>query len=93
MRRRISSVGDVDDATDLLLSSITVAPETDPAGDDEGRERRPLSPERQHYLKLQGEYVGHLRGLDPRQKEQVKIRRARDGIQAAVTLAKKLGKR
>jgi hypothetical protein len=90
LRRRLTPLGDVDDASDLLLSSITVAPETFPAGDDEGREQRPLSPERQHYLKLQGEYVGHLRRLDPRHKEQVKRLRARDGIQAAVALAKKL---
>ncbi len=49
-----------------------------------------LSPERRAALKLQGEYIGHLRGLRPRQKAEVKALRAAKGLAQAARLAKKL---
>jgi hypothetical protein len=52
-----------------------------------------LSPERRSALKLQGQYIGHLRNLRPRQKARVKALRASKGIAAAITLARKLGNR
>jgi hypothetical protein len=90
--RRLTPLSYEGETTDVLLSSIAVARESFSAEDGAERERRPLSPERQHYMKLQGEYVGHVRRLTLRQKEQVKALRARDGIQAAVAFAKKLAK-
>jgi hypothetical protein len=52
-----------------------------------------LSPERRSALKLQGQYIGHLRNLRPRQKAQVKAVRESKGIAAAIALARKLGSR
>lgn len=55
----------------------------------QGRKLR-LSTERRAALKLQGQYMGYLRGLRPRQRSQVKALRAAKGFGPAVTLAKKL---
>lgn len=49
-----------------------------------------LSPARRAALKLQGQYMGYVRGLRPRQKTQVKAERAANGLRAAISLAKKL---
>ncbi len=49
-----------------------------------------LSPERRASLKLQGQYMGQLRNLKPRQKTRVKALRAARGIQPAIRLAKRL---
>ena len=49
-----------------------------------------LSAERRAALKLQGQYMGYLRGPRPRQRSQVKTLRAAKGFGPAVTLAKKL---
>jgi hypothetical protein len=49
-----------------------------------------LSPKRRAQLKLQGQYMGYLRGLKPRQKEEVrKVRDAR-GVEVAIKKAKEL---
>jgi hypothetical protein len=50
-----------------------------------------LSPERRSALKLQGQYIGHLRNLKPRQKAQVKALRSSKGIAAAIALARRFG--
>lgn len=60
-----------------------------------GREiRRPkklrLSAERRAQLKLQGAYMGYLRGLTARQKAQVKAARASRGLSHAIGLARRL---
>lgn len=54
-----------------------------------GRKLR-LSPARRASLKLQGQYMGHLRNLKPRQKARVKAVRATKGVRAAITLARRL---
>jgi hypothetical protein len=55
------------------------------------RRRSPtLSPKRRAALKLQGRYMGHLRGLKPRQQARVKALRAAKGVQGAIQLAKSL---
>jgi hypothetical protein len=58
--------------------------------------RRPqklkLSAERRAALKLQGQYMGHIRLLKPRQKAQVRAARASHGTRAAIALAKRLSK-
>ena len=52
-----------------------------------------LSPERMAALELQGQYIGHIRTLDPRQKERVRALRGRKGIRAAIRYARKLRKK
>lgn len=52
-----------------------------------------LSPERRAALELQGQYIGHIRTLDPRQKDRVRAVRARRGIRAAIRFARKLRKK
>ncbi|MBZ5640841.1 MAG: hypothetical protein LAO51_19055 [Acidobacteriia bacterium] len=56
-----------------------------------GRKRKlKLSPERRAALKLQGQYMGYLRKLKPRQKAQVKALRAEKGFRAAIAMAMRL---
>jgi hypothetical protein len=52
-----------------------------------------LSAERMAALELQGQYIGHIRTLDPRQKDRVRAVRARKGVRAAIRYAKKLRKK
>jgi hypothetical protein len=54
------------------------------------RPRRKPSAKRLAALKLQGQYMGHIRNLGPRQKARVKALRASGGIDAAIRLAKQL---
>jgi hypothetical protein len=49
-----------------------------------------LSAARRATLKLQGQYMGYLRGLTSRQKKEVKAPRSTKGVQAAITLARRL---
>jgi hypothetical protein len=49
-----------------------------------------LSPARRASLRLQGQYMGHLRALKPRQKARVKAVRATNGVRAAISLARRL---
>jgi len=58
-------------------------------GRGNGRSGRParklkLSPKRRAQLKLQGKYMGYLRGLEPKQKAEVKRLRERRGMRAAI---------
>jgi len=55
------------------------------------KRRRPrLSPAQRRALKLQGKYMGTMRGLLPRQRSRVKRARAQSGIRAAIALAQSL---
>jgi hypothetical protein len=54
--------------------------------------RRKLSPRRRAALKLQGQYIGHIRVLRPRQKAQVKAIRDSKGVRAAIALAQRLSR-
>ncbi len=56
------------------------------------RRRLRLSPQRRAALKLQGQYMGYLRGLKPRQKSRVKAVAAAKGVRAAVVLARGLAR-
>jgi len=51
-----------------------------------------LSPARRAALKLQGQYMGYLRSLKPKQKARVKALRTAKGVRAAIGLARKLAK-
>ena len=52
-----------------------------------------LSAERRAALRLQGQYMGHLRSLKPRQKSRVKALRAAKGVRPAIAFARRLAKR
>jgi hypothetical protein len=51
-----------------------------------------LSPQRRAALKLQGQYMGYLRGLKPRQQARVKALASSKGVRAAVSLARDLAR-
>jgi hypothetical protein len=51
-----------------------------------------LSPARRAALRLQGQYMGYLRSLKPKQKAQVKALRAAKGVGRAIRLARKLAR-
>ena len=59
------------------------------------RQRRPaiLTPKRRAQLKLQGQYMGTIRQLGPRQKAKVKAVRERRGIEAAIRVARSIAGR
>jgi len=54
-----------------------------------GRKLR-LSAARRAALKLQGQYMGHLRSLRPKERSRVKALRAKRGVRAAIALARRL---
>ena len=56
------------------------------------RRKLKLSPARRAALKLQGQYMGYMRGLKPAQKKSVKALAASKGVSAAVALARKLAR-
>ena len=49
-----------------------------------------LSPKRRAQLKLQGQYMGYLRGLKPKQKAEVRKIRERKGVEMAIRKVKDL---
>jgi hypothetical protein len=51
-----------------------------------------LSPARRASLKLQGQYMGYLRGLGVRQKARVKAVRTKKGIRPAIAMAKRFAR-
>ena len=59
---------------------------------EDGRPKRKLtlSPKRRAALKLQGQYIGYLRNLKPRQKAQVKALRLQKGTREAIAMAKRI---
>jgi hypothetical protein len=56
------------------------------------RRKLTLSPQRRASLKLQGAYMGHLRGLKPRDQARVKALKAASGYPKAIALAKRLSR-
>ncbi len=52
-----------------------------------------LTPARRAQLKLQGQYMGYLKQLKPRQQAAVKALRAKKGFRAAIASAKQLAVR
>jgi hypothetical protein len=65
------------------------------AGADRDRPRRKLtlSPKRKSQLKLQGQYMGYMRQLEPREKERVRAAKERGGYGPAIKLARSLASR
>lgn len=56
------------------------------------RRKLRLSPKRMAQLKLQGQYIGHMRMLPAKQQARVKALRADKGIRAAIRYAQSLSK-
>jgi hypothetical protein len=56
------------------------------------RRKLKLSPARRASLKLQGQYIGYMRTLRPRQRARVKVLRAAKGVVPAIRLARKLAR-
>jgi len=71
------------------LVALTSSPAS---GSTPARHKLKLSAERQAALKLQGQYMGYLRNLKPRQKAEVKALRTKKGPRQAVALARRLAK-
>lgn len=51
-----------------------------------------LSPARRRALALQGQYMGYMRQLGPRQKDRVRAVKAAKGYLAAIAMARRLAK-
>ena len=49
-----------------------------------------LTPARKAALKLQGQYMGYLRNLKPKQKAEVKALKVAKGVRSAIARAKSL---
>lgn len=82
------------DSLERLASALAAAPPTTAsagtgAGARTGRKLK-ITPARRAALKLQGQYMGYMRNLKPRQKAQVKNIKAAKGIRAAIATAKRL---
>ncbi|HET6372585.1 MAG TPA: hypothetical protein VFG76_04725 [Candidatus Polarisedimenticolia bacterium] len=76
-----------------LLTAATAATSQMEADDSGPSRRRPrLSMAQRRALKLQGKYMGTMRGLKPSQRTEIKKLRASKGIEAAIKLAQKLAK-
>ena len=102
-KARGSSVGRDIRAIRVALSSIAravqrLAPLLQAAAGSPGNPSRRgrrlrLSAERRAALKLQGQYMGYLRGLKPRQKARVKALRAAKDVRQAIAFARRLANR
>jgi hypothetical protein len=55
------------------------------------RRKLTITPARRAALKLQGQYMGYVRNLKPRQKAEVKAARETTGVRAAIGVARRLG--
>jgi hypothetical protein len=62
-------------------------------GQEPPRRKLQLSPQRMAALKLQGQYIGHMRMLPARQQARVKALRRDKGVRAAIRYARSLSKR
>lgn len=79
-------------ALDDLVPALKQLDSGDGAALPTRRRTLTLSPKRRAALKLQGQYMGYLRGLKPRQQARVKALRAAKGVHGAIKLAKSLAR-
>ncbi len=77
---------------DRALRRLSASMNGSPEGHVTVRARRKLTitPARRAALKLQGQYMGYLRNLKPKQKTVVKALRLQKGIRPAIAMAKKM---
>ena len=54
------------------------------------RRKLSLTPKRKAALRLQGQYIGHMRMLPAKQQTAIRELRAEKGIEAAIRLARRL---
>jgi len=76
-----------------LGSALEAAARAPRAGQQPARRKLRLSPQRIASLKLQGQYIGHMRMLPARQQARVKALRLKKGVRAAIRYAQSLSKR
>jgi hypothetical protein len=76
-----------------LGSVLEAAARAPRAGQQPTRRKLHLSPQRMASLKLQGQYIGHMRMLPARQQARVKALRLKKGVRAAIRYAQSLSKR
>ena len=92
----VRSVGSIQDALERLIplleapQAAVVAGAAPPvlAAAPAPRRKLRLTPQRKAALKLQGQYMGYLRGLRPREQAKVKALAASKGVRSAVSLAR-----
>jgi len=69
---------------------LMAVPEVDAVGAKRSRKKPRLSRAQRAALKLQGKYMGTMRGLSPRKRAQVKRIRAEKGVRAAIAAAERM---
>jgi len=74
----------------LLTAATAVASHAQTAEGARTRRRPRLTADQRRALKLQGKYMGTMRGLKPAQRDRIKKVRAQRGIHAAIKAAQKL---
>jgi len=72
------------------LGPVLARPSSNGTGVKPPAAKRRISPKRRAAMKLQGRYMGALRGLKSRQRARVKKIRVEKGIRAAITEASKM---
>jgi hypothetical protein len=96
LRRIAAALRSIETALARLAPALDARREsgasTPSAGASPARRKLKLSPARRAALKLQGQYMGYMRGLKAAQKKQVKARAAAKGIAEAVGLARRLAR-
>ncbi|MCA1580707.1 MAG: hypothetical protein LC796_04805 [Acidobacteria bacterium] len=65
-------------------------PQADGRTASKPRARRPMSPKVRALRRLQGKYMGYVRGLKPAEKARVRTVREKQGMNAAIELATSL---
>jgi|SRR6267142_2871722 len=75
-----------------LGSALAAAESVNGASPRRTRRKPRLSHTQRRAFKLQGAYMGTMRGLKPRQRVQVKKIRAAKGVRAAIAAARRMSK-
>lgn len=73
-----------------LLATPTIVPVSTGGIEQPVRKRPKLTPRQRAALKLQGKYMGTMRGLKPTQRSIIKRIRVEKGIRAAIVEARKM---
>jgi len=75
-----------------LGSALAAAESVNGASSRETRRKPRLSLAQRRALKIQGKYMGTMRGLKPRQRAQVKKIRTAKGVRAAIAAARRMAR-
>ncbi len=85
-----TSLSSIDSALQRLLPLLQPGAALRAAPAPHRQPKLKLSPARRAALKLQGQYMGYIRSLKPREKARVRALRESKGVEAAIVLARKL---